>query len=68
MIPLNLLQFHNGKCMSCNANLYLEVPYARKDEAKAMGAMWEPTKKKWYIGRWAINRQEVLKKFKEWAD
>ena len=68
MLPLKVLQCHNGKCMSCNSNLYLEVPYARKDEAKAMGAMWEPMKKKWYIIRWATNRQEVLKKFKECTD
>ena len=28
---------------------YLKVPYAEKDEAKAMGAWWDPQKKAWYV-------------------
>jgi hypothetical protein len=28
---------------------YLNVPYARKDEAKAAGARWNPDRKKWYF-------------------
>lgn len=28
--------------------LYLNVPYAQKDEAKALGAKWDPKVKKWY--------------------
>jgi len=28
---------------------YLKVPYAQKDEAKALGARWDATIKKWYI-------------------
>lgn len=27
---------------------YLNVPYAEKDAAKALGARWDPAKKKWY--------------------
>jgi len=27
---------------------YLNVPYAEKDEAKALGARWDAAKKKWY--------------------
>jgi hypothetical protein len=39
----------------------LTVPYAEKDEAKALGARWDPTRKCWYVqdakdlaafGRW----------------
>lgn len=30
------------------ANNYLEVPFAQKDEAKALGAKWDPVKKKWF--------------------
>ena len=26
----------------------LEVPYHQKDEAKEMGALWDPVRKKWY--------------------
>jgi ribonuclease HI len=44
-------------------HLYLDVPYARKDEAKGMGARWDPSKKKWYIEPDAANRTAVLAKF-----
>ncbi|MBP6379087.1 MAG: hypothetical protein KA312_01580 [Sphingorhabdus sp.] len=27
----------------------LDVPYARKDEAKKLGAKWEPTEKSWWL-------------------
>lgn len=29
--------------------LYLDVPFREKDAAKALGARWDPMKKKWYI-------------------
>ena len=29
--------------------LLLTVPYAEKDEAKALGARWNPTKRRWYV-------------------
>lgn len=32
-----------------NTRLYLNVPYKEKEEAKALGARWDPEKKKWYI-------------------
>lgn len=28
---------------------YLNVPYAQKDAAKALGAKWDPAHKKWYV-------------------
>ena len=31
-----------------NAKIYLNVPYAEKDAAKALGAKWDPVKKQWY--------------------
>lgn len=31
-----------------NSKTYLNVPYAQKDEAKALGARWDATNKKWY--------------------
>lgn len=27
----------------------LNVPFAEKDEAKALGARWDPTRKCWYV-------------------
>ena len=32
-----------------NTNTYLNVPYAQKDEAKALGARWDRTQRKWYV-------------------
>lgn len=29
--------------------VYLNVPYAQKDAAKALGARWDPALKKWYV-------------------
>jgi len=31
-----------------HARTYLDVPYADKDTAKAAGARWDPTAKRWY--------------------
>lgn len=30
------------------AKTYLNVPFAEKDAAKALGARWDPAQKKWY--------------------
>jgi hypothetical protein len=32
-----------------NSKIYLAVPYAQKDAAKALGARWDAAHKKWYI-------------------
>ena len=31
-----------------NSKTYLNVPYAEKDSAKALGARWDASNKKWY--------------------
>lgn len=31
-----------------NTKIYLNVPYAEKDAAKALGARWDAAQKKWY--------------------
>ena len=31
------------------SRLYLKVPFAQKDVAKELGAMWERDKKLWYV-------------------
>lgn len=36
------------RCFIIQNRLYLNVPYAEKDEAKKLGAKWDPTLKKWY--------------------
>lgn len=42
--------------------LFLNVPYAEKDEAKALGARWNPKVKKWYIDA----PQKEYIKFAKW--
>lgn len=42
--------------------LYLNVPYAEKDEAKALGAKWNAKVKKWYID---VQPDEYVK-FSKW--
>ncbi|MDN0076423.1 DUF5710 domain-containing protein [Crenobacter sp. SG2303] len=32
-----------------DSKLYLNVPFAEKDSAKALGARWFPAMKKWYV-------------------
>jgi hypothetical protein len=31
------------------SRIYLNVPYAEKDAAKALGAKWDAERKKWYV-------------------
>lgn len=40
---------------------YLNVPFEEKDEAKALGARWDPQKKKWYF-----QRPQDFEKFVRW--
>ena len=42
--------------------LILNVPYKEKDQAKALGAKWNPDIKKWYVQ----NRQDYVK-FCKWV-
>ena len=45
---------HANNIQYCKFNMqnskktYLNVPYAQKDAAKALGAKWDPAKKRWY--------------------
>ena len=32
-----------------DSKVYLNVPYAQKDAAKALGARWDAANKKWYV-------------------
>lgn len=43
-------------------SLYLNVPYSEKDEAKALGAKWNPRAKKWYVNC----SPEYYRKFAKW--
>jgi hypothetical protein len=37
------------KTGASGAVMYLKVPFAEKEEAKALGARWDAAKKKWYV-------------------
>jgi ribonuclease HI len=51
-------------CPYSNSKIYLEVPYAKKDEVKGMGGKWDPTKKKWYINDNNPNKETLLELYK----
>jgi hypothetical protein len=42
---------------------FLNVPYAEKDEARALGARWNPGRKKWYVPAGV-----PLEPFEKWLD
>jgi hypothetical protein len=63
-----------GMCINCNAEKYsistkyiilLDVPFARKEEAKSLGAKWDFNRKKWYILNDNTNKDFILTKFKQ---
>ncbi|WP_221492083.1 DUF5710 domain-containing protein [Streptomyces griseoloalbus] len=42
--------------------LYLEVPYADKDEAKKqLGARWDPGRRKWYVDAAKVSREQAAR-------
>lgn len=43
--------------------LMLEVPYAEKDEAKHLGAKWDPDMRKWFVPKGCD-----MKLFYKWID
>jgi hypothetical protein len=45
--------------------IYLEVPFAKKDEVKLLGAKWDVPLKKWYILDDNKNMEEILNKYKK---
>jgi len=45
------------------SKIYLNIPYARKEEGKGMGAMWDAGKKKWYIMDTNPNKARLLEMF-----
>lgn len=43
--------------------IVLNVPFVRKEEAKALGAKWDASKKTWYIMSTCQHKEEILRKF-----
>jgi len=48
-----------------NKKYYLKVSFERKDEAKLLGAKWDPKEKKWYYLDNNINKNKLLELFKD---
>lgn len=40
---------HSRSYKMADSKIYLDVPYAQKDQAKALGARWDAIVKKWYV-------------------
>ncbi|MCB0317110.1 MAG: hypothetical protein KDD56_00030 [Bdellovibrionales bacterium] len=47
--------------LTSNRKFILDVPYAEKDDAKLLGAWWDPDLKKWYVPAGI-----ELDQFKQW--
>jgi len=45
--------------------IYLNVPFAQKDEVKTLGARWDNEKKKWFIGSNNPNKDTILSQFQQ---
>ena len=59
------LEYSNQHFVPRDTRTYLEVPFAEKDAAKALGARWDPHKIQWYapahvdlapLSRWRHDR------------
>lgn len=52
-----------GRTQCPYSKIYLNVPFACKDEAKTLGAKWDVAKKKWYIFDNSPTKELLLQKF-----
>jgi ribonuclease HI len=46
-----------------SARIYLRVPFSQKDEAKGLGAKWDPACKKWFIYDDCVHKEQILEIF-----
>jgi len=53
----------DNKITISKEKIYLDVPFAKKDEAKKLGCRWDPDKKKWYI--LDNSNDNIFKQFKK---
>ena len=43
--------------------IYLNIPYTQRNNAKKMGALWDPNKKKWFIYENNKNKGNLIGRF-----
>ncbi len=48
-------------------NIYLDIPYGERHEAKKFGVKWDPQHKKWYTSSLSKNTDELVKRWPEKA-
>ena len=51
-------------CPYKNRQIYLTVPFQKKDIVKKLGGRWDASKKLWYINSDSTNKEDVLSLFK----
>lgn len=63
MEPADDRRGEGGGAVGANGErLYLEVPYADKDEAKKqLGARWDPGRRKWYVDAGKVSREQAAR-------
>jgi hypothetical protein len=70
LFPQILLDCRGGSCPSHEdviakyCVVYLNVPFSKKEEAKAIGAKWDNERKKWYMDKDSRRLAEALRIFK----
>jgi len=68
LFPQIFLDCHGGSCSQCavftHSFIYLNVPFAKKEEAKTLRAKWDITKKRWYMDKDNKQLPIALTKFK----
>lgn len=61
---------NNTLCKLCDIDefeysqrIYLNVPFARKDEVKAYGGWWDPVKRRWFIRDDNTQKAEIVRRW-----
>lgn len=58
----NFTQFEKPKNKE-KRKIYLNIPYTQRNNAKKMGALWDPNKKKWFIYENNKNKGNLIGRF-----
>ena len=58
----NFTQFEKPKNKG-KRKIYLNVPYTQKNNAKKLGALWDPNKKKWFVYENNKNKGNLIGRF-----
>jgi ribonuclease HI len=59
---------YNISTKKISNKIYVNVPYAKKEEIKKLGGKWDNDKKKWYIFNDNINKDKIFDKFNQIKD